>query len=80
MLSDAERGELEQRARRRKSSHGARRGVRRSTSQVEAAIERYIEAHNRNPKPFRWTKSADDILTTVERFCHRTLKVHAKVG
>ena len=23
------------------------------------------------PKPFRWTKSADDILASIERFCHR---------
>ena len=57
-----------------------RRGVHRSTAELEAAIERYIEAHNRDPKPFRWTKSADDILAAVERFCQRTLNVHAKVG
>ena len=57
-----------------------KRGAHRSTAELEAAIERYIEAHNRNPKPFRWTKSADDILAAVERFCHRTLNVHEKVG
>ena len=57
-----------------------KRGAHRSTAELEAAIERYIEAHNRDPKPFRWTKSADDILATVERFCQRTLNVHAKVG
>ncbi len=26
-----------------------------------------------NPKPFKWTRSADDILATIERFCLRTL-------
>ena len=57
-----------------------KRAAHRSTAELEAAIERYIEAHNRDPKPFRWTKSADDILATVERFCQRTLNVHAKVG
>jgi hypothetical protein len=28
-----------------------------------------IEHHNAHPKPFRWTKSADDILSSIERFC-----------
>ncbi|MGH8632562.1 MAG: IS630 family transposase [Burkholderiales bacterium] len=50
-----------------------RRGVHRSTVQLEAAINAYIDAHNADPKPFRWTKSADDILAAVNRFCTRTL-------
>ena len=29
---------------------------------LEADIYAYIDAHNAEPKPFRWTKSADDIL------------------
>ena len=57
-----------------------RRGVHRSTAELEAAIERYIETHNRDPRPFRWTKSADDILASIERFCRRTLSVSAEVG
>ena len=28
--------------------------------------------NNERPKPFKWTKSADDILASVKRFCHRT--------
>ena len=56
-----------------------KRGAHRSTAELEAAIERYIETHNRNPRPFRWTKSADDILASIDRFCRRTLNVHAKV-
>ena len=56
-----------------------KRGAHRSTAELEAAIERYIETHNRDPKPFRWTKSADDILASMERFCQRTLSVHDKV-
>ncbi len=56
-----------------------KRGAHRSTAELEAAIERYIETHNRNPRPFRWTKSADDILASIERFCQRTLSVHEKV-
>ena len=57
-----------------------KRAAHRSTAELEAAIERYIDAHNRDPKPFRWTKSADDILAAVERFCQRTLSVQDKVG
>jgi transposase len=51
-----------------------RRGVHRSTAELEAAITSYIETVNANPKPFLWTKSADDILATIKRFCLRTLK------
>jgi transposase len=37
-----------------------RRGVHRSTEELETAIRSYIEAVNDDPKPFRWTKSADN--------------------
>jgi hypothetical protein len=36
------------------------------------AIRHYIKNNNDNPKPFVWSKSADDILASVERFCLRT--------
>jgi transposase len=48
-----------------------RRGAHRSTLELERAIRDYIDVTNRNPKPFVWTKSADDILASIERFCHR---------
>ena len=48
-----------------------RRGVHTSTSQLEADIRAFIATHNAAPKPFKWTKSADDILAAVKRFCHR---------
>jgi transposase len=48
-----------------------RRGVHRSTRELEAAIRRYIELTNIRPKPFVWTKTADEILASVARFCHR---------
>ena len=48
-----------------------RRGVHRSTQELEQAIRRYIDTVNANPRPFRWTKSADDILATIRRFCLR---------
>jgi transposase len=48
-----------------------RRGVHRSTRQLELAIERYLEITNKQRKPFKWTKTADQILATVARFCKR---------
>jgi hypothetical protein len=55
-----------------------KRGVHRSTVELKAAIDAYIEARNADPKPFRWTKSADDILASIDRFCCRTLAAQAK--
>jgi transposase len=48
-----------------------RRGVHRSTRELEDAIRVYLDHHNRNAKPFIWTKSADEILESVARFCKR---------
>ena len=44
-----------------------RRGVFQSVADLEAAIERYLEQHNANPKPFLWTAEAVDILKKVAR-------------
>jgi transposase len=57
-----------------------RRSAHRSTAELEAAITAYIDAHNADPKPFRWTKSADDILASIQRFCQRTIAVQAQCG
>jgi transposase len=46
-----------------------RRGIYRSVAALRAEITSFIEHHNADPKPFRWTKSADDILRSIERFC-----------
>lgn len=51
-----------------------RRGVHTSTKQLEKDIRAFIERHNENPKPYRWTKSADEILASVKRFCQKTQK------
>ena len=48
-----------------------RRGAHRSTRALEAAIRDYISLSNEHPKPFVWTKTADEILASVERFCRR---------
>jgi transposase len=52
-----------------------RRGVHRSTEELETAIHAYLDTVNADPKPFRWTKSADDILAAIKRFCLKTLEV-----
>lgn len=49
-----------------------RRGVHRSTKELETAIRAYIQHHNQDPKPFAWHKTADQILDSVARFCTRT--------
>lgn len=48
-----------------------RRGVHRSTRELEDAIMRYVDATNRDPKPFIWTKTADEIIESVGRYCER---------
>jgi transposase len=48
-----------------------RRGVHRSTAELEAALRRYLAAHNQLAKPFVWTKTSDEILENVARFSKR---------
>lgn len=48
------------------------RGAFTSTGDLEAAILAYIAETNAHPKPFVWTKTADEILASVARFCQRT--------
>jgi len=52
-----------------------RRGIFRSVKELEAAIHEYIEVHNEDPRPFVWTKTADDILASMARFAQRTTAV-----
>jgi transposase len=51
------------------SERQVRRGVHTSVAALQADIEAFIDQHNAEPKPLRWTKSADDILASIERFC-----------
>ena len=48
-----------------------RRGTHRSTRELETAIKEFLDVHNTNPKPFMWTKTADQILDSLSRFCVR---------
>jgi hypothetical protein len=53
-----------------------RRGVFRSVKELETAIREYIDVHNEAPKPFVWTKTADQILDSIARYARRTLTSH----
>ena len=54
-----------------------KRGSHRSVQQLETAIKDFIAAHNKQPKPFRWTKTADQILASIARFANATLAAHS---
>ena len=54
-----------------------RRGVFRSVKELEAAIREYIDVNNEDPKPFVWTKTADQILASIARYAQRTNAVQA---
>jgi transposase len=49
-----------------------RRGIFRSVKELESAIREYIDVHNEDPKPFVWTRTADQILASIARFAQRT--------
>ena len=48
-----------------------RRGAHRSVRQLNADIRSWIETWNDEPKPFVWTKTADQILESIARYCTR---------
>ncbi len=48
-----------------------RRGTFHSTQALEQTIRDYLDSHNADPKPFVWTKSADEIIQSVGRFVER---------
>jgi hypothetical protein len=50
-----------------------RRGVFRSVADLEAAIEAFLNAWNRDPKPFVWTATVESIQEKLNR-CRRTLE------
>ncbi len=43
-----------------------RRGTFKSVLELTKAIHSYIEAHNRNPKPYVWTKTAEEIINKLK--------------
>lgn len=53
-----------------------KRGSHASVRELEAAVSEFVAAHNQNPKPFIWTKTADQILSSIARFASATLAAH----
>lgn len=49
------------------TSKRIRRGCYTSVDDLEATIYDYLEQHNTKPKPFIWSKTAEDILTRERR-------------
>jgi transposase len=47
------------------------RGVHTSVPALEADIRAWIETWNQDPKPFVWSKTADEILSSLARYCQR---------
>lgn len=54
-----------------------KRGSHYSVKELEAAIQAFLDAHNEAPKPFVWTKTADEILDNLARYCGAVLDTHA---
>lgn len=54
-----------------------RRGSHRSVRELKDAIQEFLDARNEQPKPYVWTKSADQILASIARFARQTHDVHA---
>lgn len=48
------------------------RSDHRSVQALEADIRRWVKAWNENPKPFIWTKTAEEILSSLARLLQRT--------
>ena len=48
-----------------------RRSAHRSVTALEADVRRWINEWNTDPKPFVWTKTADQILDTLAAYCGR---------
>jgi transposase len=48
-----------------------RRSAHRSVTELEADIRKWINEWNKDPKPFVWTKTADEILDTLASYCQR---------
>ncbi len=48
-----------------------RRGAHRSVHALNTDIRQWIDTWNENPRPYVWTKTADQILDSIKRYCQR---------
>jgi hypothetical protein len=59
------------------SARALERSSHRTVLALEAAIKGFIEAHNGKPRPFQWTKTADEILENLKRFAMETAAIES---
>jgi hypothetical protein len=48
-----------------------RRGAHKNVQTLEADIRTWVNNWNEDPTPFTWTKTAEEILDSLSRFCQR---------
>jgi transposase len=60
------------------SERQIKRSSHHSVKELETAINEFIQTHNADPKPFRWVKSADEIMKNLQRFAGEILATSAR--
>jgi transposase len=48
-----------------------RRGVHRTVADLKTDIRNWVQHWNANPRPYVWTKTADQILESLAAYCQR---------
>jgi hypothetical protein len=77
MLTAEERQRVESFAHRSRSAAALARRARIILACAEGTDSKFIDAHQADPRPFVWTKSADEILASIARFAQRTVDARA---
>ena len=54
-----------------------KRGAHCSVAELKRAIQEFLDQNNKAPRPFVWTKTADDFLASIARFAQRTSDPHS---
>lgn len=60
------------------SQRQIKRASHHTVKELEAAISEFIQTHNAHPKPFQWTKTADEILKNLQRFASETITTYTR--
>jgi hypothetical protein len=55
-----------------------RRSTHRSVTELETDVQPWIQSWNENPKPFVWTKNADEILDSLAHYCHKLTALNSE--
>jgi hypothetical protein len=57
-----------------------RRSVHKSVQALEADIRRWVDIWNENPRPFTWTKTADEILHSLAEYLDKIRASPPEIG